>query len=487
MHNLLRTQHEALNIHAQQEVTNVSGTSYSNKLLLLIFVDHSPYGVQCLNVSSMAASHLMVSKHIHPMASNVSSMAASHLVVSVSFIIFKPYSVSVFTEDAYATQDRTCEWPSCAILIRAGEPCLYVATINPGQAESNVKETDNHSIVRSHYSQSSYNLAISQCRTEKIVNPPPVVAVSDWTNASMGPPPMSHRPHCTSGPNIAIPTSWHGSAVLATPSRLTGPVGYSSHHGMYAAEHQRWSKAAYSTPTPITIVDTISLEISAIHEAGGRKKKNVIANICEGKKDIDACMDTPGLIRLALDTVLPKLHTFADSFAWCDEEFTCMQLAQGAGKSLIFKTKQFPLMVVVPESQWREFELWQEESEAWANQLSQLSANVVSSVPQVFATATGSATATSQLSTNSVPVPMVSAVSATTVISIKRTHEWAISSTSSTTSPPRKSGIPPALQLCSPDRDQLKQVLKIGGGADLNVKQVGKLQNENIHFYLIPT
>lgn len=83
---------------------------------------------------------------------------------------------------------------------------------------------------------------------------------------------MSHRLHRTSGPNVAIPTSWQGSAASAAPSR---PVGYSSHHGMYAAERQRWAKAAYSTP--IAIADTISLEISAIHEASGRKKKNVIA------------------------------------------------------------------------------------------------------------------------------------------------------------------------------------------------------------------
>lgn len=42
----------------------------------------------------------------------------------------------------------------------------------------------------------------------------------------------------------------------------------------------------------------------------------------------------------------------------------CMQPARGAGKAPTFKTKQFALLVVVPESQWQEFELWQEESEA---------------------------------------------------------------------------------------------------------------------------
>lgn len=92
-----------------------------------------------------------------------------------------------------------------------------------------------------------------------------MVVVSDWTNASMGPPPMSHRPHRTSSPDVNIPTSW-GSR---------GPIGYSLHHGMYAAERQQWAKATYSTP--IAIADTILLEISAIHEAGGCKKKSIIA------------------------------------------------------------------------------------------------------------------------------------------------------------------------------------------------------------------
>jgi hypothetical protein len=41
--------------------------------------------------------------------------------------------VSQFTEDAFAAADRICERPSCRSIIKAGEPCLYVATIEPGQ------------------------------------------------------------------------------------------------------------------------------------------------------------------------------------------------------------------------------------------------------------------------------------------------------------------------------------------------------------------
>ncbi|KAG1740217.1 uncharacterized protein EDB91DRAFT_1248542 [Suillus paluster] len=242
--------------------------------------------------------------------------------------------VSQFTEDVYATEDRICERPSCGIQIRAGEPCLYIATINPGQVGWHVcaacyARYENKRATSRRPTASSYHTipnphiiwqSVNAAQRKSSVNPPPVVTVSDWTNASMGPPPMSHRPHCTSGPSVAIPTSWQGSAALAAPSKLAGPVGYSSHHGMYATEHQRWAKAAYSTP--IAIADTISLEISTIHETGGHKERSVIANICEGKKDIDAHIDAPDLMRLALDTVLPKLRAFGDTFAWCDEEFT---------------------------------------------------------------------------------------------------------------------------------------------------------------------
>jgi hypothetical protein len=122
----------------------------------------------------------MASKHISLMASFTSilvvtrrlSVESSSSVLCVLFcgllslIVFKPCSYSIdsisaqlhyplnsmaehtntelisqFTEDAYATVDRICERPSCSIQIRAGEPCLYVATINPGQVGRHVCAT----------------------------------------------------------------------------------------------------------------------------------------------------------------------------------------------------------------------------------------------------------------------------------------------------------------------------------------------------------
>jgi len=87
-----------------------------------------------------------------------------------------------------------------------------------------------------------------------------------------------------------------------------------------------------------------------------------------------------------METVLPKLHAFGGTFPWRDHEFIvrdlkwvdlathqpsvpyfysqCLQAARkGQSKAPIFKTKQFGLMVVVPEAQWTEFEDWQEANE----------------------------------------------------------------------------------------------------------------------------
>jgi hypothetical protein len=89
---------------------------------------------------------------------------------------------------------------------------------------------------------------------------------------------------------------------------------------------------------------------------------------------------------LALETALPKLRAFSGAFSWRDHEFIvrdlkwvdlathqpsipyfysqCLQPARkGPTKAPIFKTKQFSLMVVVPEAQWTEFEDWQEANE----------------------------------------------------------------------------------------------------------------------------
>ena len=41
--------------------------------------------------------------------------------------------VTQFTEDAFAKEDRVCQRSKCKILIRKGDPCYYVAALDPAQ------------------------------------------------------------------------------------------------------------------------------------------------------------------------------------------------------------------------------------------------------------------------------------------------------------------------------------------------------------------
>jgi hypothetical protein len=99
-------------------------------------------------------------------------------------------------------------------------------------------------------------------------------------------------------------------------------------------------------------------------------------------KDIDARIDAPGLIAIALDTMLPKIVAFCSGFNWHDDEFVvwdakwvdlskhpagepyflsqCLQAGHKDSKVMIFKTKQFALMVVAPWARWLEYEDWAE-------------------------------------------------------------------------------------------------------------------------------
>jgi hypothetical protein len=103
-------------------------------------------------------------------------------------------------------------------------------------------------------------------------NPPPVVAV----------PGSSHRD--ARGPDVRIPTSWQGSSSV-TP--FAGAIGYSSQHALYATERDRWGKIAYSS----SLAETIMLEITAVHEgAGARKKRGVTIGVCLHVKYTVACL-----------------------------------------------------------------------------------------------------------------------------------------------------------------------------------------------------
>jgi hypothetical protein len=90
-------------------------------------------------------------------------------------------------------------------------------------------------------------------------------------------------------------------------------------------------------------------------------------------------------MEIAFDTVIPKILTFGAGFPWHIEEFVvrdamwvdlsthaaallyffsqCMIASKKGSKGLTFKTKQFALMVVIPEAQWNEYEEWVEKPE----------------------------------------------------------------------------------------------------------------------------
>ncbi|KAG2029448.1 hypothetical protein BDR03DRAFT_1018380 [Suillus americanus] len=412
-----------------------------------------------------------------------------------------------YTEDAYAREDQICDRPSCKANIRTGDPCFYVATIEPGQCgryvcaschlhyekkrATSVRPTGSRTLQsRVPPDPRTIQQSVNAAQRRSTPNLPPVVAVPGGSSRSRG-------------PDVRIPTSWQGSST--TPF-TAGAVGYSSQHTHYAAERDCWGKIAYA----LSLAETILLEITAVHEgAGARKKRGItIGNICEGRKDINAQIDAPGLTKLALETVVPKLCKFGGEFIWRVEEFIirdaawvdlsnhlqsipyfydqCLQPSRKGTKS-IFKSKQFALMVVVPEVQWNEYENWLElraEMEAEATRCTQPSKHATAHTAVSFDV---SSSVTTSLAENELFLPSVTTDSSV-MVSTKRTHQRAESSSSlsGASSPPRKKNPPPAA-FCSPDRDLLKEVLKIGGGANLNVKQVFGLHNESVQFHSIPT
>ncbi|KAG2368382.1 hypothetical protein BDR07DRAFT_1478152 [Suillus spraguei] len=237
----------------------------------------------------------------------------------------------------------------------------------------------------------------------------------------------------------------------------------------------------------------ISLEILAVNEGGSQKKGGhgtPFGSICERKKDIDAQIDAPGLIKIALDTVWPRIQSFCPAFQWQYEEFIvrdsrwvdllghhacepyfysqCVQAGRKGLKPPIFKTKQFALMVIVPESQWHKYGKWTERAEE------------------------DDATRQAPMATTAVSKASIDVFQGEDYIAIgvplpsKRTHlrtASSLSSTSSSTSPPLKK----AAFFRSPDCNELKEALQSGRIANVDAQSVYDLQNENVQLYWIAT
>ncbi|KIO08033.1 hypothetical protein M404DRAFT_135048 [Pisolithus tinctorius Marx 270] len=192
----------------------------------------------------------------------------------------------------------------------------------------------------------------------------------------------SRVPGHRSGPDIHVPSAWQ---VPRDVARIhPGECNVSSQvqqqqHALYHAQQERWMNQAYRSPPS----ETITLEISALHEGGPRKghmHATPFRSICEGMKDIDARATAPKLASIALAKVTGKIMAFCPEFLWRPKEFVvrdsswvdlasfpepmqpyfyneCLHAASRKNsKTMVFKPKQFSLFVVVPEAQWREYE-----------------------------------------------------------------------------------------------------------------------------------
>ncbi|KAG1890317.1 hypothetical protein F4604DRAFT_1914864 [Suillus subluteus] len=459
--------------------------------------------------------------------------------------------VSQFTEDAVAKEDRDCKRLACRWRIFKNDPCHYIANMIPGQPGRLVRATiilTDHNVKVGHLTAvrhvpltqsmqrppgmsrplldpSIIRQSVNDAQRKSTINPPPVIAFSQPSGSGIS---RTHAP----GPDILVPPSWQLSQSLGqrmAQHKVPGAAGYSAQHAQYGSEYDWWAKLSYAPPP----AETITLEISAVREGNSQRKARrgiIIGNICEGKKDIDAHIDAPGLIGLALNTIVPKLLTFGDGFPWRTDDFTvwdaawvdlsthqpnipyfftqCLVPSRRGQKAPTFKSKQFALSVIVPAAQWDKYEEWLEKLE----ELHHLSLApdlppATSTTYDFGGTAPDSPPATSTTYDfggaddsngieDSAPEGTSDAESDSAQdhlvpsLSAKRTHIRAESdSRSSTVSPPCKKATPlmskGSDELRLPGRDYLREALKCGGSTNPDVSKAER--HEDVQYYAIPT
>ncbi|KAI6005573.1 hypothetical protein EDD15DRAFT_2358723 [Pisolithus albus] len=463
---------------------------------------------------------------------------------SGSYLRFLPFSchfimqassqdlVTQFTEDARAGADRVCNRSKCQKLIRKGDPCHYVALYNPAQPGKYVcddcykwykskpattvraRALPNPQVIRQ---------SISAAHSRASINPPLVMAMSNINNAA-------------------------NASMLMPPPPL-----------LLARNHRQWARRALRPPP----AECISLVISAVHETSRKHVSvwmNVINNICEGLKEIDAQSMAPELVAIALETVVPRIKAYCPEFSWEEKEFVVrdskwvdLMMHAGShpyfyndcihpskkGAKVVFKSKQFALYVIVPESQWERVEEFRNilKAEASSTSTTRSVAAPLSASPtprsstRLFYSKTSAAgmpaSATSgdfeRLISEDVAHLCKGSNEPSTSVAIKKRHFHypSASSTDSTRAPPQKKpatvahvfSLPdndpsPALALSndepaptpsqkkpattsqgflSLDHEQLKAALQTGGASDFDDKQVFWQKIIPINFYPIPT
>ncbi|KAI6004803.1 hypothetical protein EDD15DRAFT_2359683 [Pisolithus albus] len=467
-----------------------------------------------------------------------------------------------FTEDAFAKEDRVCQRSKCQAQIRKGEPCYYVAAYDPAQPGKFVCETCygwyRNKPATTARAQNTRMLpdpkyirqSISAAQSQASVNPPRVVAMSsaapDLHKLSgpgmMPPPPIPAARHkfipeyqCSppnyltpspGGPTVHVPSAWQKVPQPLPP----GSSGYSAQHRHYAAQRERWGRMAHNPPP----AETISLEISAVFEAGGKKKNlraNNIGSICEGLKDVDALSTARELAGIALETLIPRIKAYSPQFYWQEDEFIvrdskwvdlsrhastqgyfyneCLHASNRKGsKATVFKSKQFMLFVVVPAKQWEEFEKFREKLQSsppiHGQQMSLANSSATSpphssiSTPVVTRRATTSepssplvisremvTTASSDVFDRPISHDVIHHRDGNKATSGKRHHRHTSSTSSGSASvPPQKKF---ATTFSSPDPGQIKEALQTGGACDFDVRTVFRQRIIQVDFYAIPT
>ncbi|KAG2128311.1 uncharacterized protein EDB93DRAFT_1256762 [Suillus bovinus] len=439
--------------------------------------------------------------------------------------------VSQFTEDAVTQEDQDCDRPACRQpgFFVCG-PCYVgywqkvsssvrpsVQRVLPVPVTQSMQRPQALDMSRVLPDPQIIRQSVNDAQRKSTINPPPVVPFSSGIGVSQT---------LAQGPDILVPSSWQHSQSLGQHRVASGGIGtggYSAYHAQYSSECERWAKLLYTPP----LAETITLEVSAVHEGNSQRKAGRginIGNICEGKKDINAWIDAPGLIALVLDMVVPKL--FMRDAAWVDLSThqpnvpyffsQCLVPSHRGQKAPTFKSKQFTLAVIVPAAQWNEYENWIEKIEE--HQLHQSMA--AQDLPPTASTtydfeyaddgnATDGNTIGDSEDGNGVEDAIEDSEDATGIedseqgddlestrapsLSAKRMHVRSVSdSHSSTMSPPRKKAAPLVYKgsdgLRLPSRDYLRVALKYGGSTNPDASsKVFDRHHEDVQYYPIPT
>ncbi|KAI6144577.1 hypothetical protein BKA82DRAFT_4016766 [Pisolithus tinctorius] len=373
-----------------------------------------------------------------------------------------PVFLSQFTEDAIACEDCICECPACGAIIPKGAPRHYIATINVSKPGRWYIHTD--------------KIIAAACPSVPTSVPDPQViwcSMSDVQCSCSDPPPVIAIAHSQTNTGIAIPQA--------------SPDAASSH--------------IHATP---------------------------FRSICKGMKDINACATAPELASITLAKVTSKIMAFCLEFLWRPKEFVVHDSSwvDLNSKTMVFKPKQFSLIIVIPEAQWREYENYADKLAEDAMSTMDAEPNTGSlcqpnkcSVPAPIPVSSSSfntslaacplshslthasdeacrsqtsssmkalflATA-SDFSGHSVTDAIDVDVPAT---SLKCTCSQLVSMSSTTTcSPPGKRTFATAASPATPSHHQVKEALQVSGSASVDIGLVMKTKLDSIIFYLIPT